>query len=139
MVKNVSSSSEKLKKITDALTEDVVNSSDDEILSQAVESFGSIEEADLIARNFIDKALEIAGKKVLVSARKNITNSFELRKIKSNLSIQQKRELIDRLMLTNNELTLAARKGTEQTDDDVDSLIEDLIELGEIDENGNIK
>lgn len=126
--------------LTESLVTDIIELSDEEILSEAKERFANPEtELDRL-RKIIDAALIQANKKNLVEAQRQV-NNYKTQLPQSNvinLPISEKRKVIE--SFTNrdpelkNKLTLAARKGEGiKTDNDVEGMYEDMAELGIID------
>ena len=66
----------------------------------------------------------------------------KLRLLVFELPTERKRELVERFVSSDNQLreklTMAARN-QENLEDDIDSFLEDLIELGVIDDEGNVR
>ena len=146
MTKKTLTGSEKLDKLTEALVEDVLGSSDRDIIDEAKELFGDPEaEADRI-RDVLDGAIARASKARLAEARKEV--AAHKRSHRENnvvpISAATKREAVNRFIARDkelqNKLTLAARKGEGiESENDIDGMFDDLVRLGIIDEQGNPK
>jgi len=137
---------EQLDKLTDALINDIIELSDEETIAEAKEQYGDPSEEISRLRGIMKKALLSAAKTKLEDA-KNQLNIYNTGVRKNNiiqLSINEKRTIIERFTTQDTELTkkltLAARKGEGiQTENDIEGMLEDMLELGLIDEDGNPK
>lgn len=78
-----------------------------------------------------------AGKRRLAEAKEAIVAAPSGGATVLMWSAASKRALLARLRASHQGLTLAARDGREESDADLDSLLEDLIDLDVIDEQGN--
>ena len=142
MSKDRSTVREKLERLCNALADDIDAMSDEELLAELEQAD---EDADAIAARtgaLIADAIANAGRRKLAAARAG----YEAHKAgrRGNVlqwPVERKRALIQQFAQNDNalkqKLTLAARKG-EDTEADVDSFIEDLIDLGVIDDEGNV-
>lgn len=133
-----------LERLTDSLVDDILNLSNDEILSEAKEQFGNISNETEHVRNIIDKAVLHASKNRLAEARNQLSSYKKEEKRNNVISFDQKKSVIEKFTSKNpklkQKLTLAARKGEGiQTENDIDGMFEDLLELGMIDDEGNPK
>jgi len=143
MNKSQNDSIEKLTRLCNALADDMDSISDEEMLAELEEAG---EDGDAIATHadqLIAEAIAKVGRRKLESARAG----YVARQIghHSNIlqwPVERKRHLIQHFAQNDAELdrklTLAARKA-ENTEADMDSFIEDLIDLGVIDADGNVK
>lgn len=131
---------EKLERLCNTLADDIDAMSDEELLAELKEAG---EDADAIATRtgaLVADAIANSGRRKLAAARAG----YEARKAghRSNVlqwPVERKRALIQQFAQNDNalkqKLTLAARKG-DDTEADLDSFIEDLIDLGVIDDEG---
>ncbi|MDO9103670.1 MAG: hypothetical protein Q7U57_01780 [Methylovulum sp.] len=135
---------EQLDRLTESLVNDIIELSDEEILSEAQEQFDDpAEELDRL-RKIIKAALIQANKNKLAEAKKQV-NNYKSQTLKNNvitLPISEKRKAIESFTNQDPELkdklTLAARKGEGiKTENDVEGMFEDMAELGIIDHEGN--
>ena len=143
MNKSQNDSIEKLTRLCNALADDMDSISDEEMLAELEEAG---EDGDAIAKHadqLITEAIAKVGRRKLESARAG----YVARHIghHSNIlqwPVERKRHLIQHFAQNDaaldRKLTLAARKG-KNTETDIDSFIEDLIDLGVIDADGNVK
>lgn len=127
---------ERLDRLTDELVEDVLTASDEDILSESDVDFPSVTaEADHV-RALLGKAQVNVGKRLMQKARASLDQQKTIRstKVLQLDPLQARRKLESFLSkhpeAATRELTLAARKGTDLTDSDVMSMLEDLLELG---------
>lgn len=137
---------EQLDILTDSLVNDIIESSDEEILEEAKELFDvpslEIERLKIIINNAVLKSA-----KTKLADAKNKVNQHKQQSRKINvipISIAQKRTAIENFLTKEPELqqklTLAARKGEGiETENDIEGMFEDMLELGYFDENGNPK
>jgi hypothetical protein len=137
---------EQLDRLTDSLVNDIVELSDEEILNDAKEQFDNpIVEIERL-KGVINNALLQVAKTKLTDA-KNKVNAYKQETVKSNvvrLSIAEKQTIIKNFTTKDpdlkQKLTLAARKGEGiQTENDIEGMYEDMVELGLIDEEGKPK
>lgn len=134
---------EQLERLTKVLVEDIIELSDEEILSEAQEQFDDPIAEIKRLRDVINKALLRAAKTKLTTA-KNQVNVYKQESPKNNvvhLSITEKHTAIKNFTTLDPELqqklTLAARKGDGiKTENDIEGMFEDMVELGLIDEAG---
>ncbi len=132
-----------LERLADALSRDVDQLTDEELLREAQEDYGDSDKAALATKNIIREAIAAQGKRRLAAARRayEAQNAKEGAKVFA-LSTERKRELVERFASNDDQLreklTMAARN-QENLEDDIDSFLEDLIELGVIDDEGNIR
>lgn len=139
-------SSEQLDRLANSLVTDIIELSDEEILDDANEQFDNpATEVDRL-KSIINNALLQSAKAKLTSA-KNSVNAYKQEAIKNNvihLSNAEKHTIIKKYTIKDpdlqQKLTLAARKGEGiQTENDIEGMFEDMVELGLIDEEGNPK
>lgn len=133
----------KLNRIAEALARDVDAASDAELLAEAAEEHGTAEAAVEDLRNTLKRALDESGRQRLIRARQGYDQTFPGQSAKViQLPLERKRALLERFAKSGaaggQKVTLAARNEAD-SEADVDSLLEDLLELGAIDEEGNIK
>ena len=132
-----------LERLADALARDVDQLTDEDVLREATEEHGDPNKAALAAKNLIQEAITAHGKRRLATARTAYQAERERGGSKVfELSAERKRELIDRFASNDNQLreklTMAARN-QEDMEADIDSFLEDLVELGVIDDEGNVR
>lgn len=146
MSKKTLIASEQLDRLTESIVADILDLSDEEIVVEAKEQYGDPKvEADRI-HGVLDKAIVRASKAKLIAAKHAVASS-KTTGIEHNvvpITTAKKRDVINRFVSQDQELqeklTLAARKGEGiETDNDVDGMFDDLVELGIIDEQGNPK
>lgn len=139
-------SSEQLDRLVDSLVTDIIELSDEEILGDANEQYDNPTiEADRL-KSIINNALLQSAKAKLTYA-KNSVNAYKQEVVKSNvihLSNAEKHTIIKKYTIKDpdlqQKLTLAARKGEGiQTENDIEGMFEDMVELGLIDEEGKPK
>lgn len=139
-------SSEQLDRLANSLVTDIIELSDEEILDDANEQFDNpTTEVDRL-KSIINNALLQSAKAKLTYA-KNSVNAYKQEAVESNvihLSNAEKHTIIKKYTIKDpdlqQKLTLAARKGEGiQTENDIEGMFEDMVELGLIDEEGKPK
>ncbi len=143
MTNNSDEARRQLDRLADALARDVDRLTDDELLQEAAESYGDPEKAAAEIRGVIEAAIAAHGKRRLMAARHAYeAHTGKVRSKVVELSLEKKRALIDKFAGNDNQLrerlTMAARN-EEDSEADIDSFLEDLIELGVIDNEGNVQ
>lgn len=130
----------KLDLLTDALAKDVDELGDEELEAEISEEFGSPETLAESLRALIESTFATHGKRRLVNARAALDARKFRRSAKVvDLSYADKKALYERLRENaSTNLTLAARN-EEDSEADLDGILEDLRDLGVIDDEGNIK
>ena len=133
-----------LERLAAAHVNDILNASEEQILAEAQEEFGDTERAARHVNDLINKARAAVGKDKLAAARASLEQSKLVRQCNAvNLPWERKQEIIQEFAAASSEqrtaLTLAARKGGDLSESDLDVLLEALVDLGAIDENGNWK
>ena len=126
-----------LDRLADALVDDILNASDEEILAEAEED--GVDPARLAGRlreDFERTATE-AGKAKLAAARRGAANARRSGARVVRIEPADARRRYDAMIAQDpkltEKLTLAARKGEGQSESDINSAIEDLTELGAFD------
>ena len=116
-----------LDRLADALVDDILNASDEDILAEITEEHGDPARLAAEMRALFERKVLEAGKAKLAAAKQAAAEAR--RKGATVLSIDpaEARRRYERITAP---LTLAARKGEGQSERDVDSAIEDLAELG---------
>ena len=138
MEKKKNEATQKLERLCNALADDVEGMSDEDLVAE-MEELG--EDADAIASRtaaLIAEAIAKVGQRKLEAARAGY-EAYQQSARPGNVlqwPTESKRDLIRRIAQNDPTLTFAARK-EEDTEVDLDSAIEDLIELGVIDNEGN--
>lgn len=132
-----------LERVADALARDIDQLTDEELRRETKEDYGDPDKAIFATKNVIQQAISAHGKRRLAAARR----AYEAQSAKVGaklfeLSTERKQELVERFASNDNKLrerlTMAARN-QESLEDDIDSFLEDLIELGVIDDEGNVR
>ena len=132
----------RIGRLADTLASEIDELSDEELVREAREDYGSLDTAALETKNVIQAAIREQGKRRLAIARSEYQAYQERSGSRVHeWSSEKKRALVDQIWmdpdLLPGELTLAARN-EEDLKSDVDSILEDLIDLDVIDDEGNI-
>ena len=133
---------EKLERISLALARDVDELSEQALFEEAEECYGDTNKAIAAARSIIDSALAQHGKQRLTAARKGYAEfARKPGSTVAELPPRKKRALVERVTRDDpalrEKLTMAARNEDDHAAD-IDSFLEDLVELGVVDEHGNL-
>ncbi len=130
MTENRKSKQQALDRLADALVEDILNASPEEILAEFEEDHGGAERHVTEMRALIEKSVAKANKHRLAAAKAGAAASRAPSKgTTTPIDITEARRLMSTLTPAQ-KLTLAARKESEQSEGDLLSMIEDLRELG---------
>lgn len=114
-------------RLFDTLVEDLMNTSDEELLKEAIEDHGSIEIAVGDIQGEIDTAIVSLAKERLADARAAALQTKQDRSGKPDAAEMQKR--IAEFLSFEGRMTLAARNGKNSSEKDVLSAFSDLCEL----------
>ena len=132
-----------LSLLAEALVADILDTSDEEILAEAAEDYGDIDTVVERLRQEVERAVAKDGKRRMRRAKAGVAARKPLlvKKV-SSLSVERKREIVRQFAEQGSagrhgKKTLAARKGNDLTDADLDATIEALLMIGAIDEEGN--
>ncbi len=123
-----------LDRLADALVDDILNASDEEVLAEAEED--GIDPARPTGRlsEVFERAATEAGKAKLAAARRDAANARRSGARVVRIEPADARCRYDAMIAQDpkltEKLTVAARKGEGQSERDIDSAIEDLAELG---------
>lgn len=133
-----------LERLADAHVNEIINAPDKQILAEAEEEYGDVSKAAQHVNDLINRARAAVGKKKLAAARASLEQDRFARQCKAvNYPLERKQKIIQEFAAASSEqrtaLTLAARKGGDLSESDLDVVLEALFELGAIDENGNWK
>lgn len=127
--------------VADMLAEDILKLSDAELLKEAKEDFNDVASEVSKARNAINSAIlksrkaRLFAAKVQLENKRSTTNQSNVLKF----TLNDKMSLINQAKKSVKSLTLAARNEDEMSESDINGMLQDLVDLGVIDENGNIK
>lgn len=144
MNKNLDSVHVQLERLGVALAQDVDELTDEEVLAEVREVYGDPTSAAIQTKRVIRRAIEAHGQRRLQSAQSRYRAEQGRQGAPKVLSwpTKQKAELLSSVLASPSQLpsglTIAARN-EEDLRADPDSAIEDLIDLGVIDEEGRIK
>ncbi len=126
-----------LDRLADALVDDIMNASDEDILAETAEDGEDPKAVAAHMRGVIDRAMLDAGKAKMAAARRAVREATGRRAPSVvPLPLERKRALVFDALSENpqlrDKLTQAARKGSELSESDLDGMIEALRELGVI-------
>lgn len=136
---------QKLLNFVSPLIEDVLSMSDEEIVAE-VEAEGA--DPKLVADEMAEQlavALKDTGRRRLDAARAELSSvrSFRNRAAIASLPLIRKEEILRRFaaddMPLRQRLTMAARNGEGSSEQEIDAILLDLVELGALDDTGDIR
>lgn len=123
-----------LEHLADALVEEILNTSDEEILKEAEEDYGNPKQEADKARALYENVLAMMGKKRLLSAREALLKQKAHGRVIPNIGPGEARRKLETILKQHPEATgefsLAARKGKDLSDEDILGMLEDLQDLG---------
>jgi len=129
----------KFDRIADKLIDDLFETSDQELLAEAIDDYGDVDEAVADVKNIWKNAQQTTGKRRLQTAKQSLTNQRDLHSKSTSINITNisnarkfLRNIIDNKDNLPGQLTLAARNLDDLTDEDVLKILNDLHELGAI-------
>ncbi len=126
--------------IVDLMVEDILEATDAEILQEAQEKYGDANLEAQRTKNLVEAAINDTKKSKLANARREL-DADQKKSDSSNiyqLPLDAKEQIIENAQ-RQTDCLLAARKGEKPTENDINSALDDLIELGIIDTDGNVK
>ena len=127
-----------LDRLADAFVEDILSASDEDILAEIAEDYGDPERLSEEMRALFERTILEQGKAKLAAAKEAATEARETGDSVVGIDQAEARRryesIIDNDRELSSKLTLAARKGEGQSERDVESAIEDLSELGALDD-----
>ena len=128
-----------LDRLTDALVDDILGASDAEILAEAAELGDDPTQIASDMRTRLETAILHAGKARMLAARKALVSDRQRVGTVTPSNAAEARRRYDKLVASDaslaSKLTLAARKGEGQSQRDIESMIEDMAELGAFDDD----
>ena len=134
MTTNSNDARDALRRLADALAEDVLNAPDSEILEDAAEIYGDAEKLAADMLKLFEQTASEQGKERLAAARAAVAADRRRPAAVVRLPPAEARRRLQQLIAADPEtarkLTAAARKGDRLSDDDVQSMLEDFEELG---------
>jgi hypothetical protein len=124
-----------LDRLADAFVDDILQSSDEEILAEFTESHGDPAKNAADMRALFERTVLTTNKRRLKAAQAGVAASRTLARVTPvpAINIADARQRLRRILASGTadaKLTLAARKEDELSDSDVLGMLEDLQELG---------
>jgi hypothetical protein len=131
-----------LKRVEEAFVQDILTRSDGEIIAEMAED-ANASQALARVRGLIRRILEAGSKAKMAAARAGINQTPSKPTALITLPLFQKKEILLRLRaglsVAPRHITLAARNEDQLSESDLDVFLENLWNLGVIDEQGNPK
>lgn len=134
---------DKLREFLDAVEEDILRASDEDIIEETKRAGEDPEAAAQSVQQLIDSSTKRQRQKKLRTAREGYNRlvAQQRRRISPIPSDPaERRALLDGILANRGdvprEITMAFREGGHMSDDDVSSILEDLAELGFLSEKG---
>lgn len=126
---------EALDRLADALVEDILKTSDQDILAETTEDTGDPAAVAAEVRALFEKAVTKTEKARLAAAKRAVAAERDQPAVVTPFDPAKARLRLNRIIAnddpeTARKLTLAARKGEGLSDDDVRGMLEDMEELG---------
>jgi len=139
-----------LRRLAESMADDIVAMTDDEFLAEIKETGQDLDDLARRGERAIANGIAESGRRKLAAAREGARAAAARRKSSGpsnviNLPLVEKRRILQRIAAKNSELrtklTMAARheEDGEISENDLNSLLEDLLDVGAIDEDGNTK
>lgn len=124
-----------LSRLANALTDDILNASDEDILAELQDAGGDPAKNADDMRALFEKTVLLANKKRLSAAKAGAASVREVfaPPVSSAVDIGAARARLRKIIETPggaHKVTLAARKESEMSDSDVIGMLDDLVELG---------
>ena len=123
-----------LDRLATSLVDEILNMSDEELLTEAKEDGEDPKIIAQAARNILEQASMTNNKNKLAEAKKAVQASRMRAPSVSHLEPGKARQKLETILAqhpeTRSKLTLAARKGEGLSDEDIWGMLEDLEELG---------
>jgi len=132
------SEKDKLNRLVDSVIDDIQEMPDEEVSQLAIEVFGGIEPVINNFNSIVERAEKVAKKQRYDDAKNRLkaTHGSSHSANIVNLPLDRKKAILEIVQKNRLISTRAARSATD-IEADIDSTLEDLVELGAIDENGN--
>jgi len=126
--------------LADSLIDDLLSASDEEILAEAKEDFGSADKVVAATKEIFERAIASKAKGRLAAARAGVKGDRERTAAIVPIAASQAKQRLAKALATNprlQNLTMAARHGksASTSDTDAEGVLEDLIELGLLPQN----
>jgi hypothetical protein len=130
---------EALARLSDALAEDVLGTTDKEMLAEAVQRGADPAAEAEAGRALFDRISAEVAKVKMAEAKAAVAATRRPPRAGPRLSADEARQAFDRMVAANDaelsrKLTMAARKGEGQSDRDIAGVMEDLADLGAFDD-----
>jgi DNA-binding TFAR19-related protein (PDSD5 family) len=136
MTEPTKSNREALTRLADDLADDILNTSDADILAEIRESNDDPKKIAAATRSLFDQASTSVAKNRMIAARRAMAANQRSPSPVVRLDSNEARRRLNNVLLAHPEaaekLTLAARKGEGLSDNDVQGMLEDLEALGVI-------
>lgn len=130
-----------LNQLIDEAVEDLMKLSDAELMAELAEEGVDPEAEAQSARNAIAVGIARAGRARLVAARTAVDRDRTARVVRAPVPVALRASILERFANDDpklkSRLTMAARNGEGITEQEIDSILADLRELGVIDDEGN--
>lgn len=132
-----------LRRLLDELSDDLMNLSDAELLAELATDGLDVDAEAAAARSAIAGGVARAGQARLAAARTAVSRDRKARVVRPPLRVDRRDAVLARFanddLKLKSRLTMAARKGEAISEKEMDAILDDLRELGAIDDEGNPK
>lgn len=126
-----------LDQLADALVDDILETPDEDILAEVIEDGGDPQKVSEEMCALFERTVQELSRANLEAAKKAAADARKAAGVVVPIDPAEARRLYDAMIANDPELsaklTMAARKGEDQSDRDIESTIEDLAELGAFD------
>jgi len=130
-----------LHRLLDELADDLMNLSDAELLAELAADGLDVEAEAAAARSAIAGGVARVGQARLAAARRAVSRDRKARVVRPPLRADRREAVLTRFANDDpklkGRLTMAARKGEGVSEKEIDAILDDLRELGAIDDEGN--
>lgn len=123
---------DQLSRLREQLVEDVMSTTDEEIVAELKAAGDDPEVVAARMRDVVQRAVIVSGKVRMAAAKTQLRSQQSKPMPVTPIDIARARRLLQTAAAKDNDLrlTLAARNGEAMSDSDVQSLVQDLIDLG---------
>lgn len=129
---------DQLKTFARKFVEEMLATPDKEVMEVASSEYDRPELQAARLRSMLQSTATEAGRRRLVAAKATVNEtSVAQSSVEPKRSLDEKRAVLARLRAQHPDVTLAARKGAVESEEEIDSLLADFAELGIKDDSGN--
>lgn len=131
---NTKGSDSGLSRLREEMAADVMDTNDEEIIAELRDRGVDPEAAASRVASVLQRAVLDSGKERMAAARESLQEQTSTEECREPIDISKARSLLEKAAISDasleQRLTLAARNGDSLPDSDLQSLVEDLLDLG---------